>query len=49
METINNIELRNESIYPDDSLLKAVLGDSFKAYRALLDLFVKKEMIYEWL
>lgn len=48
METINNIELRDESVYPDDTVLKKVLGESFGAYQALLALFDKHELKYEW-
>ena len=38
METINNVELRDESIYPDDSVLESILNDSFQAYKKLLEL-----------
>ncbi len=48
METINNVELRNESIYPDESVLMTVLDESFYSYKALLELFAKQEMDYEW-
>ena len=27
METINNIELRDENVYPDEQVLKGVLGE----------------------
>ena len=48
METINNIELRNENIYPEDEVLKDILGQSFKVYKYLLALFNRYEMVYEW-
>lgn len=48
METINNIELRDESIYPDEQVLKHILGESHPAYLDLLTLFDKNEMNYEW-
>lgn len=48
METINDVELRDESVYPDDAVLKKVLGDSFAAYQALLELFKKHGLVYEW-
>jgi len=48
METINNIELRDESIYPDKQVLKSVLGDSYTAYLDLLKIFDNNEMQYEW-
>lgn len=48
METINNIELRDAEIYPDDEILIPILKDSFPAYRKLLELFDRNEMNYEW-
>ncbi|MDW7740597.1 MAG: DUF3788 family protein, partial [Bacillota bacterium] len=48
METINNIELRDESIYPDENVLRSVLGGSYEAYTMLLEMFNKNEMVYEW-
>ena len=48
METINNIELRDENIYPDDKVLSSVLGQSYKVYKDLLDLFNKYELNNEW-
>lgn len=48
METINNIELRDENTFPDDTVLKSILKESFLSYRKLLDLFTSYEMTYEW-
>ena len=48
METINNIELSDESVYPDETVLKKVLGRSYNAYCALLELFGQMQMVYEW-
>ena len=48
METINNIELKDENIYPDDTVLRAVLDDSFPVYKKLLELFGKNGMNHEW-
>ena len=48
METINNIELRDEKKYPDDDLLKSILNESFLSYKKLLELFIKYDMNYEW-
>ena len=48
METVNDRELTDESIYPDEDVLKAVLGRSFRAYRALLDLYDRNGMQWEW-
>jgi len=48
MESINNIELREENIYPDEMVLRSILGQSYKIYVDLLELFQKNEMNYEW-
>ena len=48
METLNNIELRDESIYPDEQVLKSVLGRSHNAYLQLLELFDGCGMTCEW-
>ncbi len=48
METINNIELRDESIYPNEIVLQAILDKSYSSYSLLIKLFDQNEMIYEW-
>lgn len=48
METINHIELRDEKIYPDETVLKSILNESYFAYKTLLELFTKNDMNYEW-
>lgn len=48
METINNIELKDPNIYPSDDVLMSILGNSFSAYKELLNLFVKHELEIEW-
>lgn len=48
METINNLELKDQSVYPDEKVLQAVLGESYSAYCELLKLFDDNEMVYEW-
>jgi hypothetical protein len=48
METINKIELSDENIYPDETVLRSILGQSYEIYMDLLDLFQKYEMNYEW-
>jgi len=48
METINNIELKDENIYPDESVLSEILGQSYNAYLDLIKLFDKLDMNYEW-
>jgi len=47
METANNIELKDENIYPDDEVLKRVLGKSYDAFTAILELF-NNELTPEW-
>jgi hypothetical protein len=48
METTQQVELRDESIYPDEKVLEGILGDSFSAYRELLKLFDKNGLQYGW-
>ncbi len=48
METINNIELKDEKTYPDEKVLQGILGKSYKAYSSLIELFNNNEMIHEW-
>ena len=48
METINNIELRDESVYPNEAVLSGVLGDSYGAYCDLLKLFALHGLEPEW-
>ena len=48
METINNIELRDESVFPDEKVLRNILGNSFEAYSELLQLYDYNELTPEW-
>ncbi len=48
MESVNKIELSDKSIYPDQKVLKKVLGRSYQSFCALLTLFDRNEMLYEW-
>ncbi|OHD78594.1 MAG: hypothetical protein A3J97_11580 [Spirochaetes bacterium RIFOXYC1_FULL_54_7] len=48
MEQINTVELTDDKVFPDDTVLEKVLGDSFKAYKSLLSLFDKNSMQFEW-
>lgn len=48
METINTIELRDETIYPDEEVLASIIGDSYPAYSKLLALYKRYEMTPEW-
>jgi hypothetical protein len=48
MEQMNTIQLTDEAIFPDRSVLAAVLGDSYKAYESLLRIFDAHDMNHEW-
>ncbi len=48
MQTINDLELRDEKIFPDETLLRGILGESFDAYCELLKLYERHEMNCEW-
>ena len=48
MEQINTIELNDGNTYPDENVLKSVLGRSYAAYTDLLTLYEKNEMTYDW-
>ena len=43
-----DIELKNPSVYPNDGVLKSLLGKSFEAYASLLKLFAASDMTSEW-
>jgi hypothetical protein len=48
MEPIDDLELKDEQLYPDDAVLKKVLGRSFGAYQGLLKIFEANDMTHEW-
>lgn len=48
METINTIELKDESVYPDENVLKGVLEEAYPAYLELLKLYASKKLESEW-
>lgn len=48
METINTLELKDEAIYPDEEVLKNVLGDAYSAYVDLLQIFEDNQMEPIW-
>lgn len=48
MDTINNIELRDEAVYPDDKVLESILGSSYGAYLKLLAMYDELGLEYEW-
>ena len=48
METVNKIELNDENIFPDEDILKNVLGESYSAYLELIQLFGNHDLVHEW-
>ena len=48
METMNNIQMNDESVFPDEQVLKTTLGESYDAYCELLKLFDDNGMEYGW-
>ena len=48
MDTINKLELKDENIYPDDTVLSSVLGDAYAVYLKLMNLYRQYEMHHEW-
>ena len=48
METIDELQLRDENIHPDEKVLQTVLGKSYAAYIKLLELLKQNEMSHEW-
>jgi hypothetical protein len=48
METVNSIELHDASVYPDESVLRKVLGPSYGAYCSLLKLYEDNGLEAEW-
>lgn len=48
MNNTHTIQLKDADIYPDDEILKTILGRAYAAYRALLDLFETNAMTHEW-
>jgi hypothetical protein len=48
METLNEKQLNDASVYPDEKILKHVLGRSYRAYSELIRLYDEKQMVHEW-
>jgi len=48
METEERIKLTDESVYPDENILKSVLGRSYGAYTDLLNLYEERGLSLEW-
>jgi len=47
-ETEERIQLTDESVYPDENILKSVLGRSYGAYTDLLNLYEERGLSLEW-
>jgi len=48
MEIEESVQLTDESVYPDETILKGVLGRSYGAYTDLLNLYEDRELRLEW-
>jgi len=48
MEQINKTELTDASVYPDEEVLRTVLGKSYQAYCSLLELFEFNGLTHDW-
>jgi len=48
MEQVNNLELKDETVFPDDAVLQKALAASYRAYQQLLGLFEKHGLKHEW-
>ena len=48
METVNTPELKDENIFPDETVLENALGESYQAYLELLKLYENNGLTWEW-
>ena len=48
MKTEESVQLTDESVYPDENVLKSVLGRSYGAYTDLLNLYKDRGLGLEW-
>lgn len=48
MEQINAIELVDPNVYPDEPVLRGVLGAGYGAYEALMDALGERSYSHEW-
>lgn len=48
MEQVNNIELNDPDIFPDDDVLRSVLGKRFAFYAELIDMVITLGLEPEW-
>lgn len=48
MEQINDIELVDPNVYPDEAVLRGVLGPGFGAYGTLIGALGERGYVHEW-
>ena len=48
MDSKTQIGLKDESIYPDQEVIKEISGDAFAVYQVLLERFSQQGMEYKW-
>lgn len=48
MQTINNVELADEKVFPSPEVLASMLGDSYSAYLSLLTLYQQHGLLPTW-
>lgn len=48
MTSTDELQLRDENIFPDEEVLRTVLGPSYEAFTSLLNLIDKNDMVHEW-
>ncbi|MEE4311828.1 MAG: hypothetical protein V2J62_08135 [candidate division KSB1 bacterium] len=48
METINRLELTDENVFPDEGVLRRVLGRAYNAYTELQKLYERHGLVHEW-
>jgi len=48
MENLDDLGLRDEKVFPDEKVLRNVLGKSYAAYALLIELFRQNAMTFAW-
>jgi Protein of unknown function (DUF3788) len=48
MESKDQVQLKDENIYPDEKILRNVLGKSYEAFARMLELYDNNELTHEW-
>lgn len=48
MQTINNVELADEEVFPSAQVLASILGESYPAYLSLLTLYQQHGLLPTW-